>query len=145
MSFEEEGGDEDSGMSALDMVKAEGGGLPENEDGSLDFSLSSDSDDEEISFGDDDSGLEMGADFGLEENAGGTDVAEAVDVSEAVGTADADVDADDNWDEAATKLDLAKAYIDMGDADGAKSILDEVMSEGNEEQKAQASELAAQI
>ena len=145
MSFEEEGGEEDSGMSALDMVKAEGGGLPENEDGSLDFSLSSDSDDEEISFGDDDSGLEMGADFGLEENAGGTDVAEAVDVSEAVGTADADVDADDNWDEAATKLDLAKAYIDMGDADGAKSILDEVMSEGNEEQKAQASELAAQI
>lgn len=49
------------------------------------------------------------------------------------------------WDETATKLDLAKAYIDMGDADGARSILDEVMSEGNESQKNQARELAAQI
>jgi len=51
----------------------------------------------------------------------------------------------DQWDEAATKLDLAKAYIDMGDAEGAKSILEEVATEGNEDQKRQASDLAAQI
>jgi len=145
MSLEEGVEEADSGMSALDMVKADGGGLPENEDGSLDFSLSSGGEDEEISFGDEDTGLDMSADFGIDDAGGATDVAEAVDVSEAVGTADADIDADDNWDEAATKLDLAKAYIDMGDADGAKSILDEVMAEGNEDQKAQASELAAQI
>ena len=49
------------------------------------------------------------------------------------------------WDEAATKLDLAKAYIDMGDKDGARSILDEVLAEGNEAQKKQASELVAQL
>ena len=49
------------------------------------------------------------------------------------------------WDETATKLDLAKAYIDMGDAEGARSILDEVMAEGNESQKKQARDLAAQI
>jgi pilus assembly protein FimV len=49
------------------------------------------------------------------------------------------------WDETATKLDLAKAYIDMGDAEGARSILDEVLAEGNESQKGQARELAAQI
>jgi len=49
------------------------------------------------------------------------------------------------WDETATKLDLAKAYIDMGDAEGARSILDEVMSEGNDSQKSQARELAAQL
>ncbi len=49
------------------------------------------------------------------------------------------------WDETATKLDLAKAYIDMGDAEGARSILDEVLAEGNEAQKQQAAELAAQI
>ena len=49
------------------------------------------------------------------------------------------------WDETATKLDLAKAYIDMGDAEGARSILDEVLAEGNETQKRQAQELAAQI
>jgi len=49
------------------------------------------------------------------------------------------------WDETTTKLDLAKAYIDMGDSEGARSILDEVISEGNENQKNQARELAAQI
>jgi pilus assembly protein FimV len=49
------------------------------------------------------------------------------------------------WDETATKLDLAKAYIDMGDAEGARSILNEVMTEGNDAQKRQAKELAAQI
>lgn len=49
------------------------------------------------------------------------------------------------WDETATKLDLAKAYIDMGDAEGARSILDEVMAEGNESQKKQARDLASQI
>ena len=49
------------------------------------------------------------------------------------------------WDETATKLDLAKAYIDMGDAEGARSILDEVMAEGNATQKQQAKELAAQL
>ncbi|MDE1461145.1 FimV/HubP family polar landmark protein [Spartinivicinus poritis] len=41
-------------------------------------------------------------------------------------------------DEAATKLDLARAYIDMGDQDGARDILDEVMSEGNDVQKKEA-------
>jgi len=49
------------------------------------------------------------------------------------------------WDEAATKLDLARAYIDMGDAEGARSILEEVMAEGNPEQKKQAQDLVAQI
>ena len=44
-------------------------------------------------------------------------------------------------DEVATKLDLARAYIDMGDSDGAKGILDEVIAEGNDAQKAEAEEL----
>jgi pilus assembly protein FimV len=33
----------------------------------------------------------------------------------------------------------------MGDAEGARSILDEVLNEGSEQQKKQARELAAQI
>ncbi|HCL37326.1 MAG TPA: hypothetical protein DHW72_02835, partial [Marinobacter hydrocarbonoclasticus] len=41
----------------------------------------------------------------------------------------------------ATKLDLARAYIEMGDSDGARDILEEVALEGNEEQKAEAQEL----
>ena len=48
-------------------------------------------------------------------------------------------------DEVGTKLDLAKAYIDMGDPDGARSILDEVMDEGNSDQKQEAQELLQQI
>ena len=44
-------------------------------------------------------------------------------------------------DEAATKLDLARAYIEMGDADGARDILEEVALEGSEDQKAEAQDL----
>jgi len=38
-------------------------------------------------------------------------------------------------DEVGTKLDLARAYIDMGDLEGAREILDDVMSEGSDEQR----------
>ncbi len=48
-------------------------------------------------------------------------------------------------DEVGTKLDLAKAYVDMGDSDGARSILDEVLEEGDDAQKAQANELLSQL
>jgi pilus assembly protein FimV len=44
-------------------------------------------------------------------------------------------------DEASTKLDLARAYIEMDDKDGARDILEEVASEGSDEQKRQAREL----
>ena len=39
-----------------------------------------------------------------------------------------------NGDELATKLDLAKAYLEMGDKDGAKNLLKEVAAEGSESQ-----------
>jgi pilus assembly protein FimV len=48
-------------------------------------------------------------------------------------------------DEVATKLDLARAYIDMGDPDGARSILEEVTAEGNDQQKQEAQELIGQL
>jgi pilus assembly protein FimV len=48
-------------------------------------------------------------------------------------------------DEVATKLDLAKAYIDMGDPDGARAILDEVLNEGNDEQKSEAQGLVNEL
>jgi pilus assembly protein FimV len=44
-------------------------------------------------------------------------------------------------DEAATKLDLARAYIEMGDNDGARDILEEVALEGDDEQKGEAQDL----
>jgi pilus assembly protein FimV len=48
-------------------------------------------------------------------------------------------------DEIATKLDLAQAYIEMGDNDGARSMLEEVAEAGNDEQKQQAQELLSKI
>lgn len=43
--------------------------------------------------------------------------------------------------EVGTKLDLARAYVDMGDPTGARSILEEVLNEGDEGQKQQAQQL----
>ncbi|MGZ8157983.1 MAG: FimV/HubP family polar landmark protein [Methylobacter sp.] len=40
-----------------------------------------------------------------------------------------------DMDELETKLDLAKAYVDMGDADAAKDIAREVLEQGTAEQK----------
>ncbi|SEO89549.1 pilus assembly protein FimV [Pseudomonas sp. Snoq117.2] len=48
-------------------------------------------------------------------------------------------------DETATKLDLARAYIDMGDPEGARDILDEVLAEGNAGQQQEAREIIAQL
>jgi len=48
-------------------------------------------------------------------------------------------------DEVATKLDLAQAYIDMGDADGARDILSEVLTEGDEGQRGEAKEMLGRI
>ncbi|OZA28916.1 MAG: hypothetical protein B7X91_03535 [Hydrogenophilales bacterium 17-64-11] len=41
-------------------------------------------------------------------------------------------------DEVGTKLDLARAYVEMGDKEGAREILNEVLAEGNDKQKTDA-------
>jgi pilus assembly protein FimV len=43
--------------------------------------------------------------------------------------------------EVGTKLDLARAYMDMGDPEGARSILEEVVQEGSASQKQEAQRL----
>jgi pilus assembly protein FimV len=43
--------------------------------------------------------------------------------------------------EVGTKLDLARAYIDMGDPEGARSILEEVLDEGDSGQRREAQSL----
>jgi pilus assembly protein FimV len=48
-------------------------------------------------------------------------------------------------DEVGTKLDLARAYIDMGDTEGARGILGEVLSEGNDTQQGEARELLSRL
>jgi pilus assembly protein FimV len=45
---------------------------------------------------------------------------------------------DDRWYDVQTKFDLAKAYQEMGDKEGAREILHEVIAEGDAEQKSAA-------
>lgn len=52
---------------------------------------------------------------------------------------------DERWQEVATKLDLARAYQEMGDADGAREILGEVLNEGDEQQIEAARALLLQL
>ena len=68
---------------------------------------------------------------------------DAVPAVELTGNEDFDFLADS--DETATKLDLARAYIDMGDAEGARDILDEVLKEGSADQQQEARELMGRI
>ena len=49
------------------------------------------------------------------------------------------------WEEASTKLDLARAYLEMGDKEGAREILQEVVAEGGPEQQADAKKLIATL
>ena len=48
-------------------------------------------------------------------------------------------------DATGTKLDLAKAYLDMGDPEGARSMLEEVVAEGTAAQKAEANKLIKEL
>ena len=58
---------------------------------------------------------------------------------------DEDFDFLSDTDECATKLDLARAYIDMGDEEGARDILTEVVEEGNQQQQQDAREMMEQL
>ena len=51
---------------------------------------------------------------------------------------------DGQWHDAATKLDLAKAYQEMGDVEGAREILQEVLHEGDDTQKSEAQVLVGE-
>lgn len=52
---------------------------------------------------------------------------------------------DPKWQEIATKLDLAKAYEEMGDKDGARELLGEVIKDGDSAQKGQAQQLLEKL
>jgi len=68
--------------------------------------------------------------------------------SELISLGDLDVDLsinEDTPDEISTKLDLAKAYIEMGDKEGATDILDEVLGEGDAAQQEAAQKIKDSI
>ena len=71
--------------------------------------------------------LDIGADVRGDDEPTGTEEAAAVDAQ--------------TLTEVGTKLDLARAYIDMGDPEGARSILEEVLGEGDPGQRREAQTL----
>lgn len=103
---------------------AESDGLLESDFGGLEIEEG----DTEVSLEDE---LDLSADF---------DAAEAAAEAE---EEDLVIAADSNG--LSTKLDLARAYMDMGDDDGARQILEEVAAEGNEELQAEANALLERI
>jgi len=64
------------------------------------------------------------------------------EVEEATAAAAAQIDPE-LWEEVNTKMDLAKAYLEMGDREGAREILQEILNEGDDQQKAEANKLLA--
>ncbi|RUM93846.1 MAG: hypothetical protein DSZ28_06280 [Thiothrix sp.] len=78
------------------------------------------------------------------------DLGNAMDLDEDANLTLADVESEltsltTGADEMSTKLDLAKAYIDMGDDEGAREALEEVISQGDEAQSGEARKLMDQI
>ncbi|MCW8919728.1 MAG: hypothetical protein OQL08_13055 [Gammaproteobacteria bacterium] len=149
--------------SPLDFELDLGGddGLVSGDDEEMDFALDlGELSTEEV--------VESAAATGLELDMGDFDLTELEDLdsgtaeletSEPVGGLDLDISMDDlgelgdlgelddlgdldsSGDEITTKLDLAQAYAEMGDAEGARSMLEEVIAAGSEEQKQQAQAL----
>ena len=126
LDFDDDTGDELSSTTKLDADSLELGeedSLELGDDDAIELDLSDDDDialdlEDELDLGDDDE-LDLGS-----------------------------LDDDDelNLDEdASSKLDLARAYIEMGDNDGAKSLLEEVVSEGDDAQVSEANELLGNI
>lgn len=101
------------------------------------------------SIADSDNDIEEDLFAGLEESEGSesSDDDWLADLSDDISSLD-DIDDSELFsaeDEVGTKLDLARAYIDMGDSESAKGILNEVVSDGNDEQKKDANELIERI
>jgi len=84
----------------------------------------------------------------LDETSGATEEAapaQAAVADDFVEEEDFDLSSLDDVDEVNTKLDLARAYLDMGDHEGTRGILEEVIAEGNDEQKKEANELMEKL
>ena len=66
---------------------------------------------------------------------------ESSDLSPSAASSATDVSEFSGGDQVATKLDLARVYVDMGDAEEARSILNEVLAQGNDAQQQEAQSL----
>ncbi|MEM7466013.1 MAG: FimV/HubP family polar landmark protein, partial [Pseudomonadota bacterium] len=115
------------------------------EDSMAELELDMDSSDKDLEASLDD---EMDIDLDMDDTIGieaGSDLAEEGDLEDVEQTLVLDGEGGGDASETDTKLNLAKAYIELGDTDGARSILDEVARDGTDEQKVEAQRLIDQI
>ena len=102
-----------------------------------DFALELDTGDNDADGGDD---LDLGGDLDLDDDAFSFD-----DDDLNLDDVDLDLDGMDFGDDSENKLDLARAYIDMGDKDEARNLLQQVVKEGSSADVKEANELLEQI
>ncbi len=105
----------------------------EDEDSALDLDLSAADDDSEDASVDFES-----TQYALQDSPEENDSSASADTS-------ADEDLSVPMDETQAKLDLAQAYVDSGDKDGGRGILEEILAEGNDAQKQEAQALLDQM
>jgi len=129
-------GDLDDDSPAADTGDEDSGGEISLEDSDEDVSL----DDLAQDLSADDSGL-----TGPEADEGEIDAAAAEDTAGESGQVTESGDVGGDEDEYRTMLDLARAYIDMGDAESARSALEEVAESGSAEQRSEAQGLLDSI
>jgi len=126
LDFDDDTSDELAGTQKLDADELDLGD-------DLDLSLDGDGDDDGIELD-----LDSGGDDEIELDLDGGDDDLELDLDDDLGELNLDEDA-------ASKLDLVRAYIEMGDNDGAKSLLEEVVNEGDDQQVSEANELLGKI
>jgi len=120
----------DLGADDKEPAKASASASPESSGGGLDFDLN----------------LDLDKSGGPKGDAAKVDLSEiSLDLDNLPADATAQGSTDPRWQEVATKLDLAKAYEEMGDKDGARELLKEVMKDGDSAQKGSAEQLLAKL
>jgi pilus assembly protein FimV len=144
----EETADELAELDLGDIAASLEGGADAPVGEATDFDLELDSAFTELE-GDD--GGEAGLDLGSEEEKvidfpAEDEVADELSLDDLAGELESTgLDEGGDDDEVSTKLDLARAYLDMGDPEGAGDIIDEVLNEGNDDQKREAQKLKDQL
>jgi pilus assembly protein FimV len=129
--------EQDDEMLSFDTSYAQAEETADSEDEPLELDITEDlasNDSDDLSFEFENEATEPEQDFSDADELLSVDSSDTPDLN-------FDLEDLDDIDEAETKLDLAAAYIDMGDPDGARSILNEVLVDGNDEQKERAQEL----
>jgi pilus assembly protein FimV len=143
--------DDGGNMLDFDFDSSEIGGQSAEDSGGLDETATT-SFDPGLEFNLDDMSFGSGDEEQSESSESDSSEAPALDLSSisldldetTAGEADSS-GKDDKWYEVQTKFDLAKAYQEMGDNDGAREILQEVISEGDSDQKVAAESVLSSL